>query len=52
LAELKEIIIFLDGNNFQMELNVGEGGKYIRDANKKFCMKRLQCDYEIKLDKI
>jgi hypothetical protein len=36
LVELKEIIIFLEENKFQMELNVGERGKYIRDANKNF----------------
>jgi hypothetical protein len=33
LAELKEIIIFLEGNEFQVELNDGERGKYIGDAN-------------------
>jgi hypothetical protein len=36
LFELEEIIIFLEGNRFQVELNVGERGKYIRDANNNF----------------
>jgi hypothetical protein len=33
LVEVEEIIIFLERNKFQVELNVGERGKYIRDAN-------------------
>jgi hypothetical protein len=32
LVELKEII-FLEGNKYQLELNVNELDKYIRDAN-------------------
>jgi hypothetical protein len=35
LAEVEEIVTFWGEINF-VELNVGEGGKYIRDANIKF----------------
>jgi hypothetical protein len=34
LVELEETVIFLEGNKFQVELNVGERGKYIGDAKK------------------
>jgi hypothetical protein len=36
LFELEEIIIFLEINKFQVELNVGERGKYIGDVKKNF----------------
>jgi hypothetical protein len=31
---VKEIIISVEGNIFRIELNVGEEGKYICEANK------------------
>ena len=33
LAEVEEIIIFVEGNRFHVDLKVGERGKYIRDDN-------------------
>jgi hypothetical protein len=33
---MEEIIIFVDGNQFRVELQVGELGKYIREANTNF----------------
>jgi len=33
LVEVEEIIIFVEGNTYHVEWNVGERGKYIRDAN-------------------
>jgi len=31
LAEVEEIIIFVEGNGFHVEMKVGERDKYIRD---------------------
>ena len=45
LAEEEEIIIFVEGNWFHVNPEIDERGKYIRHANTKIALKKIECDF-------